>query len=139
MACWLGSVSAEPLPFCGIRFDDLHDSVAGPGRRMQTLAEFIDGLMVKATDGHGMAIGDRRQVGVHLERQARGHMPVRFVEVGDQRAAAGDVRCTSGPWLKKMLPAIAPTALSRSASASTMLGDLPPSWSHTRLRLDSAA
>ena len=40
------------------------------------------------------------------------------------------------PWLKKMLPTEASTALSRSGqSANTMLGDLPPSSVQARLRL----
>src|SRR5580704_16488360 len=43
------------------------------------------------------------------------------------------------PWLKK-IPLAAPiTAASRSASANTTLGDLPPSSSETFLRLPAAA
>ena len=43
------------------------------------------------------------------------------------------------PWLKKIALAAPGIAASRSASANTMLGDLPPSSSETRLRLSAAA
>ncbi len=43
------------------------------------------------------------------------------------------------PWLKKTAPWVPSSAASRSASAKTTLGDLPPSSSETRLRLPREA
>ena len=43
------------------------------------------------------------------------------------------------PWLKNTAPCVPASAASRSASAKTMLGDLPPSSSETRFRFPFAA